>query len=55
MLRDGPGHWYLVVPSLNVSHLQSIVKLHIGSLVVRVVVVPAVVILAIVRGSPAWA
>ena len=33
------GHWYLVVPSLDVAHLQSIVRLHIGSMVVRVVVV----------------
>ena len=28
------GHWYLVIPSLQVSHLQSIVKLHIASMVV---------------------
>ena len=33
------GHWYLVIPSLQVAHLQSIVKLHIASMVVRVVVV----------------
>ena len=33
------GHWYLVIPSMQVSHLQSIVKLHIASMVVRVVVV----------------
>ena len=46
------GHWYLVVPSLNVAHLQSIVKLHIGSLVVRVVVVLAAVIFAIVTWQP---
>src|SRR6187549_3368916 len=46
------GHWYLVVPSLNVSHLQSIVKLHIGSLVVRAVVVLAAVIIAIVTWQP---
>ena len=46
------GHWYLVVPSLNVAHLQSIVKLHIGSLVVRVVVVLAAVIIAIVTWQP---
>ena len=42
------GHWYLVVPSLDVAHLQSIVRLHIGSMVVRVVVVAAAVIIAIV-------
>jgi hypothetical protein len=46
------GHWYLVVPSLNVSHLQSIVRLHIGSTVVRVVVVATVVMLAIVTWQP---
>jgi protein NrfD len=33
------GHWYLVIPSLQVSHLQSIVRVHIASMVVRVVVV----------------
>jgi hypothetical protein len=46
------GHWYLVVPSLNVAHLQSIVKLHIGSLVVRSVVVLAAVIFAVVTWQP---
>jgi protein NrfD len=46
------GHWYLVVPSLNVAHLQSIVKLHIGSLVVRAVVVLAAVIIAIASWEP---
>ncbi len=46
------GHWYLVVPSLNVAHLQSIVRLHIGSTVVRVVVVSAAVMLAIVTWQP---
>jgi protein NrfD len=46
------GHWYLVVPSLNVSHLQSIVKLHIGSLVVRTAVVLAAVIIAVVTWQP---
>src|SRR6185503_4906955 len=33
------GHWYLIVPSLNVAHLQSIVRLHIASMVLRAVVV----------------
>ena len=28
------GHWYLVIPSMQVSHLQSIVKVHIASMVV---------------------
>ena len=46
------GHWYLIVPSLDVSHLQSIVKLHIGSTVVRAVVVTAAVILAVVTWQP---
>ena len=48
------GHWYLVVPSMNVSHLQSIVRLHIGSMVVRVVVVAAAVALAIVTWQPGF-
>jgi len=42
------GHWYLVIPSMQVRHLQSIVKVHIASMVVRVVVVAAAVFLAIV-------
>ena len=46
------GHWYLVVPSLDVAHLQSIVRLHIGSTVVRVVVVAAAVMIAIVTWQP---
>ena len=33
------GHWYLVIPSLQVSHLQSIVRGHIASMATRVVVV----------------
>ena len=35
------GHWYLIIPSMPVAHLQTIVKLHIASLVVRSVVVGA--------------
>jgi protein NrfD len=46
------GHWYLVVPSLDVAHLQSIVKLHIVSMVVRAVVVVAAVTMAIVTWQP---
>lgn len=46
------GHWYLVVPSLDVSHLQSMVKLHLGSTVLRIVVVAVVVWLAIVTTQP---
>jgi len=37
------GHWYLIIPSMQVSYLQSIVKLHIMSLVVRIAVVGAAV------------
>ena len=46
------GHWYLVIPSLQVSHLQSIVKVHIASMVIRVVVVAAAVFVAIVSWQP---
>jgi protein NrfD len=46
------GHWYLVIPSLQVRHLQSIVKLHIASMIVRVVVVAAVVLFAIATWQP---
>ena len=37
------GHWYLVIPSLEVRHLQSIVRVHIASMVVRIAVVGAAV------------
>jgi protein NrfD len=46
------GHWYLILPSMQVSHLQSIVKLHIASMVVRVVVVAAAVFVAIATWEP---
>src|SRR5207253_2640399 len=46
------GHWYLVLPSMEVSYLQSIVKLHIVSLVLRIVVVAAVVLVAIATWEP---
>ena len=46
------GHWYLVIPSMQVSHLQSIVKVHIASLVVRVCVVAAAVWVAVVTWQP---
>jgi protein NrfD len=46
------GHWYLVIPSLPVSHLQAIVKLHIVSMVIRVAVVVAAVFLAIATWEP---
>ena len=46
------GHWYLILPSMQVSHLQSIVKVHIVSMVVRVVVVVAAVVVAIETWQP---
>ena len=46
------GHWYLVIPSMQVSLLQSIVKLHIASMVIRVAVVAAVVFVAIATWQP---
>jgi protein NrfD len=46
------GHWYLVIPSMEVSHLQSIVKVHIASMVVRIVVVVAAVLVAIETWQP---
>ena len=46
------GHWYLILPSMQVAHLQSIVKLHIASMVVRVVVVAAAVFFAIATWQP---
>ena len=41
------GHWYLVLPSMEVSLLKRVVKFHIGSAVVRIVVVGAVVAAAL--------
>jgi hypothetical protein len=46
------GHWYLVLPSMEVSHLQTIVKVHIGSMVVRIAVVGAAVFFAIATWQP---
>lgn len=46
------GHWYLVIPSMQVSLLQSIVKLHIASMVVRIAVVAAAVFVAIEAAQP---
>jgi hypothetical protein len=48
------GHWYLILPSLDVAHLQQMVRFHLGSLVVRVVLVVLVAVLAI-RGILATA
>ena len=46
------GHWYLVLPSMEISHLQTIVKVHIGSMVVRIAVVAAAVFFAIATWQP---
>jgi protein NrfD len=46
------GHWYLVIPSMAVSHLQSIVKVHIASMAVRIVVVAAAVVVAVETWQP---
>jgi protein NrfD len=48
------GHWYLVIPSMDVSHLQSIVKLHMASMVVRIAVVAAAVFFAIATWQPGF-
>jgi hypothetical protein len=45
------GHWYLVLPSMEVSLLQSIVKFHIGSTALRILVVTAVVWWAVVAAE----
>ena len=42
------GHWYLVLPSMDVSFLQRMVKFHIGSTIVRIVVVGVVIAVALV-------
>ena len=46
------GHWYLVIPSLQVSHLQSIVRVHIASMAARVAVVGVAVWFAIATWQP---
>jgi protein NrfD len=46
------GHWYLVIPSMQVAHLQSIVKFHMASMVVRIAVVGAAVVFAIATWQP---
>ena len=46
------GHWYLVLPSMEISLLQSIVKFHIRSTILRITVVGAVVFLAIASWEP---
>ncbi len=44
------GHWYLVIPSMEVRHLQKIVGFHIATLVGRVAIV--VLVLALAVGVP---
>jgi hypothetical protein len=44
------GHWYLVIPSMEVGHLQRMVGFHIITLVVRVVLVG--IVLALAAGVP---
>ena len=46
------GHWYLVLPSMDITHLQSMVKFHIGSVIVRIMVVSVAVWLAISGWEP---
>jgi hypothetical protein len=46
------GHWYLVLPSMDVALLQAMVRFHIGSVVVRAVVVAAAVFLAMASWEP---
>ena len=44
------GHWYLVIPSMQVRHLQRIVGVHIVTLAARIAVVA--IVLATVVGVP---
>jgi hypothetical protein len=46
------GHWYLVIPSMEVAYLQSIVKGHIASMLARMAVVGAAVWFAIATYQP---
>jgi len=46
------GHWYLVIPSLEVSHLQSIVRLHIASMTARILVVGLAIVVALTAFRP---
>ena len=46
------GHWYLVLPSLDIAQLQRMVKYHIGSTAVRVLVVTAAVWIAVAGWEP---
>jgi protein NrfD len=46
------GHWYLVIPSMQVSLLQAIVKVHIVTVVLRIVVVAAAIVFAVAAWQP---
>ena len=46
------GHWYLILPSLDIALLQGMVKFHIGSTIARILVVLAAVWIAIVGWEP---
>lgn len=46
------GHWYLVLPGMTVKHLQSVVKMHMISMVARVIVVAAAITIAIATWHP---
>ena len=46
------GHWFLVVPTLDVRHLQTLARLHIAVMIVRVVVVAAAVFFAVATWQP---
>lgn len=47
------GHWFLVIPSMEVSHLRSIVKFHIWTTLFRIAVVGVVVYLEVANWEPA--
>ena len=40
------GHWYLVIPSMQIKHLQRAVGFHIITLVLRIAVVAAVLVVS---------
>lgn len=40
------GHWYLVIPSLEVRHLQRMAGFHIATVIGRIAIVAAVLVLA---------
>jgi hypothetical protein len=40
------GHWYLVIPSMEVRHLQRVVGIHIVTLAARVIVVALALVIA---------